>query len=719
MRALRRLLQVVALVGTLIVGVLAVALIVSQTPWFRDWLRRYIVRESKQYLNGELSIGSLGGNLFFGVHLSDIALDLSGEQVIAVKNVELDYSIFRLISSGIVLDEIKLDRPSVTLQRERGGWNLGQLVKAQRQEAEREGPARPVSLQSIEVTDGRVTIHEGPVGTSGYNLPEQITNLDVKATYEYEPVRYSLTMDHLSFRGSSPTLTMGELAGKIAVRDDNLYVEDLRIRTADTSLRVDGVVEQYLKTPIIKLTTTGNVSLPEIGRVVPALAQYRLTPSLDVKAEGPADRLALELDVRSEAGNVRGQITADVQGPDMGAKGTLNVENLNLAPILRNPEQRSNITGRAQLDIEVDGTPARAPVSERMSGTFSFTGPRVAAAGYQASQVNVRGRIDGPRIQLDGRAAAYGGTATARGFIVTPAKGRLLSFDLQGSADDLDLRNLPAAVAAPRVASDLSIARYHVRGTGRTIEGNAELNRSTVEGATLADGTIAEFRLLPGAISYSAKGTVSELDLERIGRAFEIPALAKPEYASRVNGTFDVTGSLPRRPAGRREPDSAVAQMTLDASGRLTDTAIMGGRLPDLGFEAHLANGALKARAEGSFESFDPGRIASRQQLQGNVTGTVNASVEVADLSAPITPESITANGQVTLVESTIGGLEINAANIDATYANQIGNIRTFSLAGPDVKADVSGQLALDQTSASNLKYRVEAVNLPELAKLA
>src|SRR5436190_17356146 len=55
--------QVVTFVGTLMIGVLAVALIVSQTPWFKDWLRRYIVRESKQYLNGELTIGGLGGNL--------------------------------------------------------------------------------------------------------------------------------------------------------------------------------------------------------------------------------------------------------------------------------------------------------------------------------------------------------------------------------------------------------------------------------------------------------------------------------------------------------------------------------------------------------------------------------------------------------------------------------------------------------------------------------
>ena len=36
MRAIRRTVQVVALVGTLMVGVIALALIVSQTAWCRD-----------------------------------------------------------------------------------------------------------------------------------------------------------------------------------------------------------------------------------------------------------------------------------------------------------------------------------------------------------------------------------------------------------------------------------------------------------------------------------------------------------------------------------------------------------------------------------------------------------------------------------------------------------------------------------------------------------
>ncbi|HVJ27713.1 MAG TPA: translocation/assembly module TamB, partial [Vicinamibacterales bacterium] len=220
-------------------------------------------------------------------------------------------------------------------------------------------------------------------------------------------------------------------------------------------------------------------------------------------------------------------------------------------------------------------------------------------------------------------------------------------------------------------------------------------------------------------ISYSARGVIADLDVERMGNALDVPAMAKPEYASRINGTFDVTGSLPRRPAGRREGESTIAEMTLDASGRLKDAEIMGGRLPDLGFEVKLAGGALDGRLDGQFERFDPARIAARPDLAGEVTGVINATVKVADVSAPITPESITGAGTLSLSNSRVGEIAIETANLDASYANQVADVKQFTLVGPDVKADASGRVALDRTTTSNLKYHVEALDLPELARLA
>ena len=94
MAAIRRTVHIVAWIGTLTVALLSIALIVSQTPWFRDWIRRAIIREAKQYLNGELTIGAVRGNLFYDFGLSDVAVDLSGDRVVAVKAIGVDYSVF-------------------------------------------------------------------------------------------------------------------------------------------------------------------------------------------------------------------------------------------------------------------------------------------------------------------------------------------------------------------------------------------------------------------------------------------------------------------------------------------------------------------------------------------------------------------------------------------------------------------------------------------------
>ena len=246
MLTIRRALQVVALVGTLMIGIVAVALIVSQTPWFRDWLRRYIVRESKQYVNGELSIGGLSGNLLFGVGLSDVAVDLSGQRVVAVKALQVDYSVFQILSSGILIDDIKIIAPTVRVERDASGWNLGRIVRERAQEADRKGPMRPISLPSIELTDGTVEITDR-TGSTVFRLPSHVDGLHVKGSFEYEPVHYSVRLADVGFRGTAPDLTVQQLTGGLAVRDDNLYLEKVALRTGESAATFDGVIKSYLQ----------------------------------------------------------------------------------------------------------------------------------------------------------------------------------------------------------------------------------------------------------------------------------------------------------------------------------------------------------------------------------------------------------------------------------------------------------------------------------------
>ena len=279
----------------------------------------------------------------------------------------------------------------------------------------------------------------------------------------------------------------------------------------------------------------GTAALPEIGRIVPALEGYALAPTFDVKANGPLDRLALGLDVRSQAGNASGTVTADLRSPDLSAQGDVDLERLNLAPLLKDPSQRSDLTGHAKIDLTLASAPEAAPALERLQGSFAFDGPRVFAAGSQAT-------LAGRRITLDGRAAAYGGTGTASGFIVLPSEGRSIAFDLRGRASGVDLRQLPPVANAPKIATDLNASECHVSAAGGRIDGSATLESSEVEGATLTAGTVAQFAVAKGTVAYASTGTVAGVNLQRIGQAFHIAALDAPRYDARLNGAFDVKG---------------------------------------------------------------------------------------------------------------------------------------------------------------------------------
>src|SRR5262249_61184768 len=131
MRIVRRVVHTLVVILTLIVGATAAAVIVSQTAWFKNWLRAYIVRSASPYLNGTLTIERLDGNLFFGVEMEDIGVSLDGQTVVAVKDIGLDYNVFQLLSNSLSVDNIRLNHPIIYLRRDGNTWSLSRLIKKQ------------------------------------------------------------------------------------------------------------------------------------------------------------------------------------------------------------------------------------------------------------------------------------------------------------------------------------------------------------------------------------------------------------------------------------------------------------------------------------------------------------------------------------------------------------------------------------------------------------
>ena len=712
MRIARRLVHALVIVLTLMVGATAAAVIVSQTAWFKNWLRGYIVRSANTYLNGTLSIERLGGNLFFGVEMENIGVSLNGEQLVAVKDLGLDYNVFQLLTRGLSVDSIRLDKPVIYLRRDGDTWTLSRLIKRQESEADRSGPEKPISIDQIGINGGSVVVDQ-PVGTSGVNVPKRFDHLDAKIAFKYEPVHYSIEITNVSFRGSEPALALNALSGGVSVRDDTVYFDKLALRTDETSLSFDGAIQNYLTKPVFNLQLSSDkLTIPEMARLLPALSGVNLQPAFDVKLSGPLDQLGIEMNGRSSAGVLSGKMVADVEAPGQSVAGTLSVRNLNLGPILNDPRQKSDITADAKVNVHGESF---ADVNS-LRGDVAVSSKHLAAAGFVAGPLNVKAKIAGRRVDLNGRASAYGAAATASGRVVLPDfskpadRSQPIDFDLRGQILNVDLRRLPRNLDIPPADTNVD-ADYRVAGrvvqSRTTLNGDARFHASTIAGVKIAEASTVEFSVNGDDVAYAVDATVSDLDLERVGRAFNVAALAEERYRSSINGHVVARG---------RGTDPQ--QLDVIANGTLTDTTLLGGAIPALTFDVALAEDTVHVKANGTFNGFDPAALSGKPELKGAVGGNLDVNATLAAVSHGVTPDSVTATARVNLDQSNIGGLQITKAAVDADYRDSSGEIRSLEITGRDLNVAASGTLALNQTGQSNLTLHADSPSLETIGKL-
>ncbi len=712
---MRRLVHVLTIVTTLVIGAAAAAAIVSQTAWFRNWLRGYIVRTANQYLNGTVSIERLGGNLFFGVEMENVGLSMDGSPVVAVKSLGLDYNAFQMIASGLSVNQIRLNQPVIYLRRDGDGWALSRVVKKQAVEADRRGPARPISIDAIDISGGSVVL-ESPVDAGGVCVPRRIDHLDAALSFKYEPVRYTVAIARMSFRSAAPVIALNELSGAVSVKDDTIFVDKLALKTAESSLSASGAVQQYLSHPVFSLQLSSDkLSLPEVAQVVPALAGIRLEPSFNLKASGPLDRLSLEMNAQSSAGRFSGAVVADLEAPGQSMAGSLSIRNLDLSPLLNDPKQKSDITADARVNLHGE----RLADVDTLRGDVELDSPRLVAAGYIAERIHVKAKVDGRHIRIaEGRALAYDAAITASGEVAlaAPATGnRATAYDLTGDVRHLDLRRLPKNLQVPPATTDVNAA-YHAVGSLAGQSPATDLTRTrvdlrfektTIAGAGIAAGSTATVTRAGQDVSYIADATIADLDLQRFGRDFQLTALADNRYASRINGhvTMNGRGTSPR-------------DLDLAAHGTLNDTAGLGGQIPHLDFDATVAHDSAHVKAAGDFSAFDPAVASGKPELKGTLSGSLTVDATLSNASSGVTVDSIQADGTLTLGPSTIGGVELTRASVDGTYRNATGDIRAFEAVGPDINVTAHGLLALDETGSSNFQVHAEATDLASIGKL-
>ena len=288
-----------------------------------------------------------------------------------------------------------------------------------------------------------------------------------------------------------------------------------------------------------------------------------------------------------------------------------------------------------------------------------------------------------------------------------PAGQAPFSYDLRGRVRGLDLRRLPASLKVPSADTRLN-ADYHAAGSGsRSVAVEATLQDSIVAGASIAAPGTASFSWRGGTIAYAADAVIGNLDLQRIGRAFDVTALDDARYKSALNGHVVARGS-----------GTTLADLALTAAATLEDSSVASGTFDHAdarhdGRRRHPARqGVRRVRGRGSRRHLRQTR--HRRQNRGDARRRCHSGEH---LPRRVHRRGRQAEGRLNLGPSTLAGLTIGSAAVDGTYRDAAAQIRQLDVHGPDVNVRASGTLAVNDSGQSKLVVHADTPSLEAVTR--
>jgi autotransporter translocation and assembly factor TamB len=373
----------------------------------------------------------------------------------------------------------------------------------------------------------------------------------------------------------------------------------------------------------------------------------------------------------------------------------LHLVNVDASAFLEDDRWVTDLTGAATVRTTMAGGPRQSPVV-----AFTFDGSRAAALGYEARRLRAKGEWTRAGVTFDAEALAYGTDVRMKGAWRAASGNRPAGLSGAGRFARADLRRLPRRLQIPPLASRLA-GSFVVRTSGQAWSADVELAESTVEGATVAAGTIGHVEIDGAHVRYAGTGRVTGLDVQRLAGPLDVPALAAPRYRSRLAGAFYIGGR-------GRDADTRL----IVGGATLFDSELSGANLPVMSASMTLTGRRLAIDAHGIFEHLDGDTLGLPPDAAADLTGVVNGLFVLKNIDQPFRLEAIDADAQVVLQPSRLYGVDVQRALVEGQLLDGLITVREATAESADGRAHASGVLALGATGQSSLAVTADTDDL-------
>ncbi len=227
----------------LLLLILAGARWLVQSDMLMDYLRKTAEKQVSSQINGNLSIGSLKGDLLYGVQLAEIKItDEQGADLLATDSIRVEYSIRNLIRQPYVVDLLTVDGLNVFGEQDEDRvWNFEKLIPGVAEDAEATDTDLPFwNVNNLRIAGSSVTIISA-------ELPDgklALQNLGLEGNVGYSDIGWGVSIDDLHFMLDETRFVQpAEVEASAVLLGEQVTLEKLLFNTGRTFIESQASME--------------------------------------------------------------------------------------------------------------------------------------------------------------------------------------------------------------------------------------------------------------------------------------------------------------------------------------------------------------------------------------------------------------------------------------------------------------------------------------------
>ncbi len=754
----RKILLTVLIFFILVIILLVGAFFFTQTQYFRDFARRTTESIVSSTTGQEFTIGSLEGNFFNNIKLTDVSFKVEGESFVTVKQVSLDYSIPQMLDGSLLFSKIipiydlKINELDVNMVKYSDGtWNFAKIgskeekeEEEKKEEKENTFPDWTINLNKFLLTKGEIKIDDRESGkVSAFTIPE--IDLSVNLIDIFREIE--LDLKNADVYATSPELRVEDLSVKAYYSQEKADIDNLTVLLNGSEIKLNAKASALETSPEFSYdASVSNYTLENLGTVsvnTKGSGEFKDKKELNAKAsiEIPeSEMLGRKLTGEIEEISVSGSSLKIGGGNIKSELGEIKISGSGNLSRLITKEGANNFS----LDVSLNDVKTKEIFSllkeqketqpkglnTELGATLNAT-LHAEADWVEPSDMIVKGNIDEFEIKGD-----KAGDLKLDGLVEYTKTN--LGIDITSSLSKVDLSQiLDNGGLASQITSELAI-KGNIPLEGNVLQSlsaqvKGDIEPSSIFGIDITNGNVDislenefldvkalainsnDFTLTARGNKASGQGVDLNYELEAKDLSFVSSFVSDTEFAGALKATGDVKGELtsPQVSIDLEATELNVKEgmgaenMTLKGNGTI-DLAN-----PDLKAELKITNAMVDNRV---FESID---VNARSEAGGiNIVTDIKENDQfIYDIDALISGLSDQQKRiEITELKLFVEGHELdNKDNIVVKFDQEQLIVENFNLYRDTSSMTVDANI--DYDGAINVQARLNKISLDNISK--